>query len=109
MPSTETSESRVIRVFKSAVHPDDVDEVVRLFEEDVKPVFENLPGCISIQLLMEGSRASTGLVEGAVLTMWESKQALERALGTEAVENSQRRIRRLLRVQPIVTEYVVLA
>jgi quinol monooxygenase YgiN len=107
--SRDADEAEVIRIFKSAVHPDEVEEVVRLFAEDVKPVFESIEGCLSIELVAETSQASTGLVEGAVITRWKSRSAMLAGLEDPRVEESQQRVRRLLRRQPIVIEYTVLA
>lgn len=35
----------IVRTFYSAVDPDDSDEVFRIFLEDVKPAYEEAPGC----------------------------------------------------------------
>ncbi len=37
-----------LRLYQSAVDPDDVDEVRRLFAADVAPVFAACPGCVSV-------------------------------------------------------------
>ncbi len=100
---------QVIRIFRSAVHPDDLAEVARLFEEDVRPVFTAMEGCLSIELVMDNKLSSTGLVEGAVVSRWRSLEDMERGVGTEEAIASQQNVRRLLRTQPIVTVHLVLA
>ncbi len=100
---------QVLRIFRSAVHPDDLAEVARLFEEDIRPVFTSMEGCLSIELVMDNKLSSTGLVEGAVVSRWRSVQEMERAVGTEKAIASQQNVRRLLRSQPIVTVHLVVA
>ena len=36
-----------VRLFSSAIDPGDLADVRRIFSEDIKPVFESLPGCTS--------------------------------------------------------------
>lgn len=99
----------VLRVFRSAVHPDDLDEVVRLFEEEVRPSFETMDGCKSIELSMDTGVSATGLIEGSVLTRWESLAQMEAGVSSEVASQSQTNIRRLLRTQPVVTVHLVIA
>lgn len=100
---------QVLRVFRSAVHPDDLEEVVRLFEEDIRPAFESIGGCLSVELVMDQETSSTGLVEGAVVSRWASLAEMEEGVRSERAVASQANIRRLLRTQPIVAVHLVLA
>src|SRR5205823_11171208 len=60
-----------VRWFLSAVDPADVDDVRRIFEEDVRPVFKGIEGCSSIELVVNKEMNAGGLVEGAALSRWD--------------------------------------
>lgn len=98
-----------VRFFQSAVHPSEVEEVRRLFTEDVKPVLEKVPGCLSIELLVNTEPNAGGLVEGAALSRWDSREALERGLATREVAEAQVRILRILHQEPVARTFEVLA
>jgi quinol monooxygenase YgiN len=96
-----------VRWFLSAVDPADVDEVRRLFEEDVRPAFKGIDGCSSIELVVNTEVNAGGLVEGAALSRWESLEALERALSLREVTESMVRILALLRLEPVSKTFEV--
>jgi hypothetical protein len=97
-----------IRFFVSAVSPDDVEEVIRLFETDVVPVFRDHPDCLGIELVMAEEAGVSGMVEGGVITRWTSVEAMETALDSPELVGSQERVRGLLRREPIRKIYRVL-
>jgi hypothetical protein len=96
-----------VRWFLSAVDPADVDEVRRIFEEDVRPAFKGIDGCSSIELVVNTEVNAGGLVEGAALSRWESLEALERALSLREVTESMVRILALLRLEPVSKTFEV--
>ena len=97
-----------LRLFQAAVDPADLEDVVRLFTEDVKPVFDQLPGCLGIELLVNVDRQAGGLVEGAAISRWRSREDLERALQNPDVAKAQTRVRELLRQEPVSKTFQVL-
>ena len=101
--------SEYLRLFQSAVDPADVDEVTRLFEDDVKPVFARLEGCLSIELVVSVDKNAGGLVDGAALSRWSSIDLMERALESREVAETIIRVRQLLRQEPIARVFEVLA
>jgi|ERR1051325_1276905 len=98
----------LLRLFFSAVDPADVDEVRRVFEEDVRPVFTTIAGCQSIDLAINTERNAGGLVEGLAISRWNSAPDLERALASRAVGESMVRILTLLRLEPVTRTFEVL-
>ena len=98
----------ILRLFQTAVDPADLDEIRRLFLEDVKPVFDKLPGCLGIELLMNIDPQAGGLLEGAAISRWESQEDLDRALETRDVAEAQVRILQLLRQEPVTKTFQVL-
>ncbi len=99
----------VIRMFLSAVSPGDLDELVRLFREDVVPAFEAHPDCLGVELVRASRAGVGGLVEGGALTRWTSMEAMEKALDSPALQASQVRVRDLLRREPLRKVYEVIA
>jgi hypothetical protein len=97
-----------IRFFLSAVSPDDVEEVIRLFEADIVPAFRDHPDCLGIDLVMAEEAGVSGLVEGGVVTRWTTLDAMETALDSPELVESQERVRGLLRREPIRKIYRVL-
>ncbi len=97
-----------VRMFQSVVDPSDVDEVRRLFVDDVKPVFERMEGCRAIELVINAEGTAGGLVEGCALSRWRSYEDLERALATREVSEALVRIQTMLRQEPVTTTYEVI-
>ncbi len=98
-----------LRLFQTAVDPADVDEVTRLFQDDVKPVFAALTGCLSIELIVSVEKNAGGLVDGAALSRWSSIEAMEDALESREVAEALIRVRQLLRQEPISKVFEVLS
>ncbi len=97
-----------LRLYRSAVDPADVDEVVRLFVDDVKPVFDGLDGCLSLELVVSVEKNAGGLVEGAVVSRWASLEAMEAAVSSRPVQEAIVRFRQLLRQEPVAKVLEVL-
>jgi quinol monooxygenase YgiN len=98
-----------LRLFQSAIDPADVDQVTRLFDDDVKPVFAALPGCLSIELVISVEKNAGGLVDGAALSRWSSIETMDEALESRQVAEALIRVRELLRQEPISKVFEVLA
>ena len=97
----------IVRLLLSAVDPTDIDNVKRLFADDVLPVFEELPGCLGIELLVSVESNAGGLVEGAALSRWTSREAMEEGMGSRRVSEAQVRVFELLRHEPVIRVFEV--
>ncbi|MEY2568355.1 MAG: hypothetical protein QOE35_2884 [Actinomycetota bacterium] len=97
----------ILRFLQSAVDPADIDNVRRLFTDDVLPAFRALPGCIGIELLMSLETNAGGLVEGAALSRWESREAMDEGMASRQVHEAQVRIFELLCQEPIIRVFEV--
>lgn len=97
-----------LRLFTTAVDPSDLDEVQRIFTEDIKPAFEAMSGCRSLELVVSTEKNAGGLVDGAVLSHWASLDDLNRALESRTVSESMVRILPLLQVEPVIKTFEVL-
>lgn len=101
--------SAVLRMFQTAVDPADLDEVRRLFEDDILPVFREMPGCVSMELVLGVDHNPGGLLECAAVSRWEAVEAMESAMATRAAKEAQVRIFELLRQEPVVRVFEVLS
>jgi hypothetical protein len=91
-----------LRLFSSAIDPSDLPEVRRIFAEDIGPVFESFPGCLSMELLLGIDRNAGGLVDAAALSRWNSREELTTAIESRAVAESMVRILAFLRLEPVI-------
>jgi quinol monooxygenase YgiN len=96
-----------LRLYQSAVDPADVNEVLRLFVDDVKPVFEVVDGCQSLELVVSVEKNAGGLVEGAVVSRWSSLDAMEAAVSSRPVREAIVRFRQLLRQEPVARVFEI--
>jgi quinol monooxygenase YgiN len=96
-----------LRFYRSAVDPADVDEVRRLFVDDVRPAFSRLEGCLSVELVVSVEKNAGGLVEGAVVSRWSSLPAMEAAVSSRAVAEAIVRVRGLLRQEPVLKVFEI--
>jgi quinol monooxygenase YgiN len=97
----------IVRLLQSAVDPADIETVKRLFADDVLPVFEELPGCLGIELLVSVESNAGGLVEGAALSRWATREAMDEGMGSRRVSEAQVRVFELLRHEPVIRVFDV--
>jgi quinol monooxygenase YgiN len=96
-----------LRMLQSAIDPADADAVSQLFVDDVVPAFRAIDGCLSMELLMSAESNAGGLIEGAALSRWESREAMERGMASRQAAEAQVRIVELLRQEPVVRVFEV--
>jgi quinol monooxygenase YgiN len=99
--------SEFVRVFQSAVDPDDVETVRQFFVDDVVPAFAGLDGCVGVELLIGRDRNAGGLVEGAAVSRWSSVEAMDVAVASREVREALVRVTALLRQQPVTRVFEV--
>jgi quinol monooxygenase YgiN len=99
----------LVRFFFSAVDPADRDEIGRIFVEDVKPAFDAQEGCLAVELLVSPDQNVGGLLEGVLVSRWRSDTDIEAALVSRDIAESLVRVRQLLRVEPVIHNYVMVS
>jgi quinol monooxygenase YgiN len=97
-----------VRLFSSAIDPCDLPEVRRIFAEDIAPVFESMPGCVSMELLLGTDRNAGGLVDAAALSRWKSQDELAAAIESRAVAESMVRVLPFLHLEPVIRMFEIL-
>jgi quinol monooxygenase YgiN len=97
----ETVMAQYLRFYQSAVDPADVDEMKRLFVDDVVPAFRGCTGCIGLELTVAIEPNAGGLVEGAAMSRWSSLDEMAAAMASHDVQEALVRVRQLLRQEPV--------
>lgn len=98
-----------MRMFQTAVDPADLTAVRRLFADDILPVFRDMPGCVSMELVLSVDHNPGGLLECAAVSRWETADAMDAAMTSRPAKEAQVRIFELLRQEPVVRVFEVLA
>lgn len=93
--------SQYLRLYQSAVDPADVEEIRRLFVDDVVPAFSRCTGCIGLELTVSVEPNAGGLIEGAAISRWTSLDDMATALASHEVREALVRVRQLLRQEPV--------
>ena len=96
-----------VRLFTSAIDPNHLPEVRRIFAEDIGPVFESFPGCLAIELLLGTYRNAGGLVDAAALSRWKTQEELTTAIESRAVAESMVRILPFLQLEPVIRMFEI--
>ena len=99
----------VLRMFQTAVDPADLAEVRRLFSDDILPVFREMAGCVSMELVLSVDHNPGGLLECAAVSRWETSDAMTSAMASRPAKEAQVRIFELLRQEPVVRVFEILA
>ena len=93
--------SEFLRLYQSAVSPSDVEEIKRLFVDDVVPAFNRASGCLGIELAVTVEPNAGGLVEGTAISRWASLEHMDAAVTSRGVQEALVRVRQLLRQEPV--------
>jgi quinol monooxygenase YgiN len=100
--------SQFLRLYQSAVAPSDVEEIKRLFTDDVVPAFTRASGCLGIELAVTVEPNAGGLVEGTAISRWTSLDDMATAIASHEVREALVRVRQLLRQEPVAKVLEVL-
>ena len=95
----------IIRLFDTSVDPGDVEAGIALFRQDVEPAFDAFEGCHGIELLVGVDEHSGDLVELCAISRWDSRAAIEAALGSDAYRQALSEFRKLFQQTPIVRHF----
>ena len=95
----------IIRIFDTAIDPDDVEKAKELFRNDVRPAFQTFDGCHGIEMALGQEEHSKDLVDVAAISRWDSEAQIEAATGTEEYSSALSGIRQLFQQTPIVRHF----
>lgn len=95
----------IIRIFDTAMEPDDIERAKQLFRDNVRPAFESFDGCTGVEMTIGVEEHSGDLVDVASLSRWESLESVQAALATDEYKEALSEIRQLFRQTPIVRHF----
>jgi quinol monooxygenase YgiN len=95
----------IIRMFDTAVDPDDVERCKELFRSQVRPAFDAFTGCHGISMYLGLEPHSGGLVDVAAISKWESREAIDSALATPEYDEALIELKKLFQQVPLVRHF----
>ena len=95
----------IMRMFDTAIVPDDVEEAKRLFNEQVAPAFNAFDGCHGIQMLIGLEEHSGGFMDIAAMSKWDSLEHIEAAVSSADYDKALAELKTLFRQTPIVRHF----
>ncbi len=97
-----------LRLFQSAVDPDELTILRRLFLDDVRPAFAAIPGCLGIELAVCDHANAGGLVDVDAISRWTSADEMHAGIASRPIQEAVVRFRSLLRQEPVAKVLTVL-
>jgi heme-degrading monooxygenase HmoA len=98
----------IVRIFDTAIDPQDVEKAKQLFREKVRPTFESFAGCKGIEMLLGIEEHSKDLVDVASVSRWDSLDAISDATSSTDYEQALEEIRKLFQQSPIVRHFEII-
>lgn len=95
----------IIRMFDTAIDPDDVELGKELFRGQVQPAFEKFDGCHGIEMYLGLEEHSGGFVDVAALSRWDSMAAIEKATSSPEYGEALAELKKLFQQNPIVRHF----
>lgn len=95
----------IMRLFDTAIDPDDVELIKELFRRDILPAFNRLDGFKNITLHLGVEEHGGDLVECVAISTWESLDAVRSAESTQEYAEAMREIRKLFGQAPLIRHF----
>ena len=95
----------IIRLFDTSVDPGDVEKAVTVFRAEVAPAFDAFQGCHGIELLVGVDEHSGDLVELCAMSRWDTRDAIDAAIGSDDYVRALAEFRKLFQQTPIVRHF----
>jgi heme-degrading monooxygenase HmoA len=97
----------IVRIFDTAIDPQDVEKAKQLFRDKVRPAFETFEGCNGIEMLLGIEEHSKDLVDVASISRWKSMEAISEATSSTDYEQALEDIRKLFQQSPLVRHFEI--
>ena len=95
----------IIRIFDTAMDPDDVEDGKRLFREQVIPTFKAFEGCYGAEMSLGIEEHSGDLIDVVSISRWDSMDAIQNATKTEEYREALLEIKKLFQRSPIIRHF----
>ena len=97
----------IIRVTDTAVDPEDLERCTRLLGDRIAPALSKLAGSRGIEIHVRVDERHGDLVEIAVVSRWDDRDAMEVAIRSEEYTDAMTELRPLFQQAPIVRIFEV--
>src|SRR5918994_3542830 len=97
----------IVRIFETAVQPEDVDKGREIFRQRVVPIYEAFDGCRGIEMQIGLDEHSKDLVTVVAVSRWDSTEAIEAAIKRPEYSEALTEIRELFQQTPIIRHFEV--
>ena len=95
----------IIRMFDTAIDPEDVERGKAIMKDKTTPTFAGLAGCHGITFFMGLEDHSGGLVDVAAISRWDSMEAIESAMETDEYKQALAELKEIFQQTPIVRHF----
>ena len=95
----------IIRIFDTAMDPDDVEDGKRLFREQVVPAFDAFEGCQGAEMSLGIEEHSGDLIDVVSVSRWDSMDAIQNATKTDEYREALLEIKKLFQRSPIIRHF----
>jgi quinol monooxygenase YgiN len=95
----------IIRLFETAIEPEDVDKGREIFRRDVIPVYAEFPGCKGIEMQVGLDEHSGDLVTVVAVSRWDSMEAIEEATKRPEYSAALTEIKKLFQQTPLIRHF----
>lgn len=95
----------IIRIFDTAIDPQEMDRARRLHREVIAPAFGSFPGCHGIEMGLSLEEHSRDLVLLVAISRWDSLTAIQQATSSPEYDEAVSELRELFQENPIVHHF----
>ena len=95
----------IIRIFDTAMDPDDIEDGKRLFRDQVIPAFAAFEGCHGAEMSLGIEEHSGDLIDVVSISRWDSMEAIQKATKSEDYQEALAEIRKLFQRSPIIRHF----
>lgn len=95
----------ILRMFDTAVAPQDVEKAKELFRTQVRPAFDAFEGCHGIEMFISLEEHSGDYADVAALSRWDDQTAIDNALQSQEYEQALSDLKMLFQQNPIVRHF----
>lgn len=95
----------IMRMFDTAIDPDDVERSKELFRTKVRPAFEAFEGCHGIYMYLGLDDHSGGYVDVAAISRWDSRDHINKAVASREYDEALSEMKQLFQQAPIVRHF----
>ncbi len=95
----------IIRIFDTAMDPDDIEKGKELFRTQVRPAFEKFAGCRGVEMNLGIEEHTGDLVDVASISRWDSMESIHEATASDDYKEALAEIRMLFQRSPIIRHF----